>query len=351
MIVCHVCMGFVCVCVCVSGHTNVSLLPPCCDKTETDGPLFWSTDVRYTLELINARHPASASPSSSSVPLPYTALGPNRLETWGNQALREEVRAYHRRSKQQPQQQQQGQKPSRQQEEQQGQLPSRQQEAQPQQQEQPPPPPTLPLLRRRPRCLCQATPVMAVVTVNRVQSVYATPVYGSSSSSSLQQGAATAAAAAREAAGAAFRSKEGDGGSSSFPSSSSVVTDYSPEGMEALGRAGYRFDLSRFRAVGGHAFPSVHVGAVFLERVGAEGGGDCEGVEGEGPSSSSSLSVAKEGKGTQGEDGGLPSSSSSPVAKEEELPPLITVLVPARNAAAFLTEALRSVLAQQGPFR
>ena len=107
--------------------------------------------------------------------------------------------------------------------------------------------------------------------------------------------------------------------------------DTSPEAMEGLGRAGWRFDLGAYARLS-HAWASVHIGRVLLE----------EGEEGVDENGGKAAGRRQQQEAEEEEE------------EEEEGPkgwPLVTVLIPAHDAAPFIREALRSAAVQRGPFR
>lgn len=159
-----------------------------------------------------------------------------------------------------------------------------------------------------------------MVTVNRVQSVYETPVYATTSGGGgLGEG---------EAAVTGGGGVEGEGAVAAHSSSTSrrlaYTRDTSPEGMDRLGREGYGFDLRAYAGMS-HAFQAVHIGHVFLRRPP--------------PPSSPSSSGRRALDGLMIEQG----------ATRPPPLPFVTLLIPAYNAAGFITDALRSaVVGQRG---
>lgn len=141
----------------------------------------------------------------------------------------------------------------------------------------------VPLAAHRPWSACFSHPALVVVTVNRVQDVFANPVYGGASSSLGGDGTGADASAVADgptvpSASASTASAQpapavGAPGplSSAAPTAAApVIDDLSADDLLRLWQRdpSLAFDLPRYRAVA-HTFRSVHIGQFIVRRDGS----------------------------------------------------------------------------------
>jgi len=106
--------------------------------------------------------------------------------------------------------------------------------------------PLMSLASHRPWSICMSQAVMAVVTVNRVQEIYANPVYSAADGNNSYT--------------------QSDTDASTSDDSTVSPLDLSADGLLRLHRShpSMRFDLDRYRRVS-HTFKSVHIGEFFIK--------------------------------------------------------------------------------------